>query len=129
MPRKLVAGSARRQPRSASRARIYDRFGEWFAAHPDAPQLVAEHRFAAPARQWRFDFAHLPSRVAIELEGGTWIGGRHNRGSGYERDCEKYNVAAQLGWRLIRLTPGMLERDPERWRQAILDAIAEGPRA
>lgn len=124
MPRKLVAGSACRTPRSASRLRIYDRFGEWWASFDGSPALVAEHRFAAPARQWRFDFAQLESRVAIELDGGTWAGGRHTRGAGFERDCEKLNTAAQLGWRIFRLTPQMLERDAERWRQAILDAIS-----
>ena len=114
---------AKRIRRSASRLRTYDVFGVWWHGQADAPPLVAEHRFAAPARQWRFDFAHLPSRVAIELDGGTWAGGRHTRGAGFERDCEKLNTAAQLGWRIFRLTPQMLEADAERWRQAILDAI------
>ena len=45
------------------------------------PKLVEEHYFN-PARKWRFDFAHLESRVAIELEGGIWSGGRHTRPPG-----------------------------------------------
>lgn len=88
--------------------------------------MVAEYAFAAPARRWRFDFAHVASRVAVELDGGTWAGGRHTRGAGFAKDCEKFNVAAQLGWRVFRLTPQMLKSDPERWREAILDAIADG---
>ena len=31
------------------------------------PELVVEHRFAA--RRWRFDFAHLTTMTAIEIEG------------------------------------------------------------
>ena len=55
------------------------------------PELVREHRFAAP-RRWRFDFAHLGTKTAIEIEGGTWSGGRHTRGSGFVKDAEKYKI-------------------------------------
>lgn len=42
--------------------------------------------------------------LAVELEGGTWANGRHTRGSGYAEDCDKYNQAALLGWRVLRFT-------------------------
>jgi very-short-patch-repair endonuclease len=71
------------------------------------PELAREHQFTED-RKWRFDFAELRSKVAIEVEGGTWSGGRHTRGSGYSADCEKYNEATRLGWRVFRLTPGMI---------------------
>ena len=66
-----------------------------------------EHRFH-PERRWRFDFAWPAQLVALEVEGGTWIAGRHNRGSGFAADCEKYNAAAIAGWRVLRVTPGMV---------------------
>ena len=66
-------------------------------------KLVREHKFH-PTRKWRFDFAHVPTKTAIEIEGGTWSGGRHTRGSGYSKDCEKYNEAAKLGWCVLRYT-------------------------
>jgi very-short-patch-repair endonuclease len=69
--------------------------------------LATECSFC-PGRRWRFDFAHQASKVAIEIEGGTWSGGRHTRGAGFESDCDKYNVAALLGWTVFRLTPGMI---------------------
>jgi very-short-patch-repair endonuclease len=68
---------------------------------------VREHRFAPP-RRWRFDYAWPAHRLALEVEGGTWAGGRHVRGSGYEADCEKYSEAALLGWRVLRVTTAML---------------------
>ena len=71
------------------------------------PQLVAEHRFH-PTRKWRFDFAHPASKVAIEVEGGTWGRGRHTRGSGYKADCEKYNAAVADGWAVFRITGDMI---------------------
>ena len=70
-----------------------------------------EYRFAPP-RKWRFDFAWKADKVAVELEGGTWSGGRHTRGAGFEDDCEKYNEATRLGWRVLRFTSSMLVRDP-----------------
>ncbi len=71
------------------------------------PAPVREHRFAPP-RRWRFDYAWPVSRVALEIEGGTWIGGRHVRGRGYQADCEKYSEAALRGWRVLRVTRAML---------------------
>lgn len=63
-----------------------------------------EYRFH-PRRRWRFDFAWAQRKVALEIEGGVWTQGRHTRGQGYLRDLEKYNAAAVIGWRVLRLTP------------------------
>jgi very-short-patch-repair endonuclease len=71
------------------------------------PKLTPEHKFH-PTRKWRFDFAHIEKRVAIEIEGGTWMQGGHSRGRGYQEDCEKYNEAVRLGWRVFRLTGKMI---------------------
>jgi very-short-patch-repair endonuclease len=49
--------------------------------------------------------------LLVEIEGGTWIYGRHSRPSGYEADCEKYNLAAELGWFVLRFTNHMVEDD------------------
>ena len=69
----------------------------------NGPELIREYQFN-PDRKWRFDFAHVKTKVAIEIEGGTWSGGRHTRGSGYSKDCEKYNKASKLGWCVLRYT-------------------------
>lgn len=67
------------------------------------PALEREHRFHKE-RRWRFDFAHLPTLTAYEIEGGLWSGGRHTRGAGFEGDAEKYLAAYYEGWRVVRLT-------------------------
>lgn len=65
---------------------------------------VGEHRFH-PTRRWRFDWAWPAQRVALEVEGGVFIRGRHSRGAGMVKDMEKYNAASLLGWRIMRVTP------------------------
>lgn len=67
-----------------------------------------EYVFAAP-RKWRADFAFLGPRILIEIEGGSWIAGRHSRGSGFAKDCEKYNKATLLGWKVFRFTTEMVK--------------------
>lgn len=67
-----------------------------------------EYRFA-PDRMWRFDFAWPAAHVALEVEGGSWAGGRHVRGQGFERDLEKYNEAGIRGWLVIRVSTAMVD--------------------
>lgn len=73
----------------------------------DLPACEREYRFKPP-RKWRFDFAWPRQRVACEVEGGVYSGGRHTRGKGFEADCEKYNAAALDGWAVLRVTTGMV---------------------
>jgi hypothetical protein len=99
--------------------------------HGDGSEPEQEYRFAAHhvggpgrgvrarleeagLRDWRFDFAWPDSAngVAVEIEGGTWSQGRHVRGPGFRSDCEKYNAATALCWRIFRCTGGMLRDDP-----------------
>lgn len=69
---------------------------------------VSEHRFN-PKRRWRFDYAHPQRKIAIEVEGGTWVSGRHNRGKGFIADMEKYNAAGADGWTVFRFTPQQMD--------------------
>ena len=62
-----------------------------------------EHRFASP-RKWKSDF-FIPDKLLVEIEGGLFNNGRHNRASGYIADMEKYNLAGLLGFTLLRYTP------------------------
>ena len=55
-------------------------------------------------RKWRFDFAWPALMLAVECEGGTFSGGRHTRGTGFEKDAEKYGEATARGWRVLRVT-------------------------
>jgi very-short-patch-repair endonuclease len=64
-------------------------------------------------------------RVAVELDGGSWIGGRHTSGAGFEADCVKLSEAAAMGWRVLRVTPAMV--NDGRAIQVIMRALEWAP--
>ena len=69
----------------------------------------------APPRRWRFDFAYLAAKLAVEIEGVVFFGGtksRHQTARGLAADCEKYNAAVEAGWRVLRFTQFDLDKRP-----------------
>lgn len=73
------------------------------------PEPVREFPFARSiGRKWKADFAWKDRMILLEVEGGTYSKGRHVRPLGYRNDCEKYSVAAALGWKVIRVTTDMI---------------------
>ncbi len=64
---------------------------------------MREHRFCP--RMFRFDFAWPERMLAVEIDGGIWIRGRHGRGGGAESDMDKLNLAQVLGWKVLRFSP------------------------
>ncbi len=82
------------------------------------PKPVPEFRFH-PTRKWRFDFAFVDHKVALEVEGAIWTGGRHTRGKGFTNDMIKYNSAGAMGWIVLRCQPS------ELLRTATLDYIRQ----
>lgn len=79
-------------------------------------ECIKEYQFH-PSRKWRFDYAFAEQKVAVEVDGGVWIGGRHNRPKGYIRDMEKFNAAAAMGWVVLKFTPD------ELYKSVTLDLI------
>ena len=62
-----------------------------------------EYKFH-PTRKWRADFCWPEEKLIVEVEGGTFSGGRHTNGKGFEADCEKYNTAVCMGYAVLRGT-------------------------
>jgi hypothetical protein len=100
---------------------LEDQFLSLWQAH--YPQLVLEREFSdidawekdyqerysksKRSKRYRLDFAHLPSKTGVEIQGGVYNRGRHVTGSGYERDCRKYNLAYTSRWTIFLLTSTM----------------------
>ena len=81
----------------------------WLWLEREQPgEWMREHRFH-PTRRWRFDFAKVHEKLAIEIDGIVWGGrGGHQTGVGMTRDRIKDAEAMVLGWRILRITPLMM---------------------
>lgn len=100
-----------------------------------------------PSRKWKFDYCWLPEpsgdtvscrccgselmcpacespplappvRLAVEIQGGTYMQGKHSRGAGQKNDFEKINEAQRLGWRVILLDSSHIGSGPKRKKAA-----------
>ncbi len=98
------------------------------------PEPEREFRFMT-GRAWRFDFAWPAVRVALEVEGNMFLGGRganrgmgggrHLRALGFQDDCVKYGAAAMLGWLVLRATGPLVNQGYAlRWVSKALDVRA-----
>lgn len=58
----------------------------------------------ANLKDWRFDWAFPEQKIAVEYEGIVTSKSRHTTLKGYTGDCEKYNSAMKLGWKVFRYT-------------------------
>lgn len=58
-------------------------------------------------RLWRIDVAIPEQRIAIEIDGGLWLGkkGGHTTGRGSLNDRAKGNMLTATGWLLFRTDP------------------------
>ena len=91
--------------------------------HVKGPDLEREYRFHHE-RRWRSDFAHVGARVLIEIEGGIWVNGRHNRAAGFNADLEKYLAAGLAGWRVFRFGPDQITvENVKRMAELVRDEI------
>lgn len=81
----------------------FDEFIELCKAH-NLPLPEKEYRFH-PIRRWRVDYCFPKKKLAVEIEGGRFVYGRHNRPMGFKKDMEKYNQLAIQGYWLLRFTP------------------------
>lgn len=115
----------RRHPERAAQAQIvratasrYTGILTALAQTSGVPRPVMEFTFALP-RRWRFDAAWLEARVALEIQGGLFVAGRHSRGAALLKEHEKLNAAAAMGWRVLYYTPGTLTAQWPRVVEAI----------
>ena len=99
-------------------------YDAWRLLAADRAEPVAEYPFSKVlGRRHRFDWAFVPERVGVEVDGGVWSanGGRHAS----DTDREKLNLAASLRWLVFRFSPQMLERDPAGCVELVVKALED----
>lgn len=83
----------------------------WEAVKRTGKLAMNEYKFSED-RKFKFDFALPIEKIAIEYEGlglqtnksGNVDKSGHTTVTGYTSNCEKYNLATCLGWRVLRYT-------------------------
>lgn len=94
----------------------------WGLCAKDAPAPVREFTFAPP-RRFRFDFAWPEQKLAVEIQGGQWNLGRHNRGGGSAKDNEKGNLAILHGWRVLKYATDDIKKRPIQVVEEVIKAL------
>ena len=61
------------------------------------------------------DFYDPTNRIAYEIEGGVFSGGRHTRGVGFIKDCEKYNLHLAAGIPVYRIPSPLITKEYIEW--------------
>lgn len=85
-----------------------------------------EFRFH-PDRKWQADFRIDDMPILVEVEGGVFSNGRHTRGEGYTKDCEKYSAAAVNGWYVIRGTTEQIKDGLViQWIEKLIERLRGG---
>jgi very-short-patch-repair endonuclease len=90
----------------------------WRSLHPSI-ELISEVKLI-PKRRFRFDFVHMDSKTAIELNGGNFINGRHTRPVALNNEYEKMNLALLNGYQVFTLSNQMIN---EKWVNEIYSYI------
>jgi very-short-patch-repair endonuclease len=97
----------KRRKITGNSAHDYKHFAQYLKTCPGIPpNFIAEYPFGkAIGRKNRADFAWPEYRLALEIDGGIFIGKGHGSAVGIWKDQEKGNLYAFLRWHLLRITP------------------------
>ena len=72
------------------------------AIHVGMGRAIRKRLLIAGLKDYRFDFCWPDLMLAVEVEGGIFVNGRHTRGKGFEDDMLKYHHAQRLGFTVYR---------------------------
>ena len=104
----------------ASKSVLEEKFdAKWNKIYPEI-KLLREYKLLKD-RKFKGDFAHPDSKTVIEIQGGIWIQGRHNRGSGYTKDCKRTLALIANGWKVIYLVESMFTEETFKIIKGIID--------
>lgn len=81
------------------------------------PPFEREYRFHSE-RKWRLDIAWPAVKVAVEIQGGSFVNGGHNRAGQQAKDMAKANEAQILGWVVLSFNTAQMEN-----MDAVIDTV------
>lgn len=87
----------------SKRSRLEDDFAAELKLY-GLPTPERQYKFH-PTRKWRADFAWPQFKIIVEISGGLYVTGRHNRGAQMEQEYEKFNSAQAMGYRVFLFGP------------------------
>lgn len=102
----------------------YEREYRFAAHHVGLGKGIRQRLEDADMQDWRYDFFFPDYDLAVELNGGTWVNGGHNRGNHLQSEYRKINASALLGHTLLIFDTGMVKSGEAVQRvKAIIDLI------
>jgi very-short-patch-repair endonuclease len=74
-----------------------------------AINLPVKEHMGIPGRKYRFDYAWLTEKVAVEIQGGVYTKHAHGSITGILAGYRKANECAKYGWRVLYFTPAEMK--------------------
>ncbi len=64
-------------------------------------------------KHWRFDFHLIEHRILVEISGGPWSGGRKGKLANKAWSIDRYDVAEDMGYTVVRIESAQSFKDIE----------------
>ncbi|HEN9535263.1 TPA: hypothetical protein U9I93_001573 [Acinetobacter baumannii] len=77
---------------------------EEFTQALDNLEIKYEKKFQFKStKHWRFDFLLIEHRILVEIAGGPWSGGRKGKLKNKAWSLDRYDVAEEMGYTVVRI--------------------------
>lgn len=77
---------------------------EEFTQSLDVLEIKYEKKFQFKStKHWRFDFHLIEHRILVEIAGGPWSGGRKGKLKNKAWSLDRYDVAEEMGYTVVRI--------------------------
>lgn len=101
--------ATKRQTASDLEESLYNTWQSLGTRHKLERQFVIHSkRYTTPKKQnpktYKVDFVIVELALCIEVQGGQWQGGRHQRGAGYAEDRRRVRDLTLMGWTVMEFT-------------------------
>ncbi|WP_266126064.1 hypothetical protein [Acinetobacter bereziniae] len=101
--KRLIKRKSRTEPMPKTTQKYFEAF-ENFEYALNLFEIKYEKTFHFKStKHWRFDFHLIEHRVLVEISGGPWSGGRKGKLKDKARSVDRYDVAADLVYTVVRI--------------------------